>query len=666
MATLAANNPTRFTNLIQGYATTVTAAGTTTLTATSAYQQFFTGTTTQTVRLPLTTTLVNGMQYMIVNTSTNTVTVQTNGGAAITTVATGTDQAFTCINNSVDAATSWSFQSSALSPTLAGDVTGPIATNTVDFIQSVRTVATTGATSRISFGNSSPNSFNGCIGIGSTTFPSSVGDTSNSVGIGVFAGGVGNGSQSVCIGYGCGQRLLDNSTAVGFFNGSNSATSSTGASDAFGSLVLYPHTTQTQLYKRAVGFGSQSLSVLGAANFFSDDNNSFGYLNFESQGLKPGTGNVCMGFEAMKYNYDGDYSVGIGYQAHFSPLGTRVTSTMTQTSVLTVTVDTAGQPTMTPQMMGLTLRQRFNGYTADRRILNITSSTVFTVDSGANFTSQFAYPLFPTSNNVAIGAQSLENVQSQYNVAVGYNALTALTVPSFTSGTVSVTNGTTTVTGVDTSWNVNWNITRAYIAFGSTYPYKAYQIASINSQTSLTLSTTFAETTLSGSAYVLSLGGEAPGNIAIGYNAGSSVTSGTGNILIGGYTGGTAPVSATGHDNIVFSDPSAAQKLVMAPHTSRVYNSPSTINAASYSQAFLDASLIFTTTNCTLTLLSAATYPGQTLIVKNVTANSVTSNASNVYPLGSNTLGTAILTAVAGTWAMLQSDGANWRIMMAN
>ena len=96
------------------------------------------------------------------------------------------------------------------------------------------------------------------------------------------------------------------------------------------------------------------------------------------------------------------------------------------------------------------------------------------------------------------------------------------------------------------------------------------------------------------------------------------------------------------------------------------FKAPSTINAGTYTQKTSDASLIITTTNCVITLLSASSYPGQILFVKNITNNSLTSASSNVVPLGSATAGTAILSATAGKFAMLQSDGSNWVVMMAN
>lgn len=61
------------------YTTIATAAGTTTLTVSSAHDQFFTGTTTQTVLLPVTSTLGLGHEFYFVNNSTGIVTIQSSG-----------------------------------------------------------------------------------------------------------------------------------------------------------------------------------------------------------------------------------------------------------------------------------------------------------------------------------------------------------------------------------------------------------------------------------------------------------------------------------------------------------------------------------------------------------------------------------------------------------
>lgn len=70
-------------NLIQGFTTTVTAAGTTTLTVGSTHLQYFTGSTTQTLVMPVAATLVNGTQFKFVNQSSGNVTVQSSGGTSL-------------------------------------------------------------------------------------------------------------------------------------------------------------------------------------------------------------------------------------------------------------------------------------------------------------------------------------------------------------------------------------------------------------------------------------------------------------------------------------------------------------------------------------------------------------------------------------------------------
>lgn len=95
--------------LAPGYATTATAAGTTTLTAASARNQYFTGATTQTVVLPVVSTLVAGTsRFRIVNNSTGNVTVQSSGGNTILVLAPGAEVEFVCILITGTTAASWS------------------------------------------------------------------------------------------------------------------------------------------------------------------------------------------------------------------------------------------------------------------------------------------------------------------------------------------------------------------------------------------------------------------------------------------------------------------------------------------------------------------------------------------------------------------------------
>lgn len=96
-------------NIKLGYTTTATAAGTTTLTSASNNQQFFTGSTTQTVVLPVTSTLALGLSYLIVNNSTGVITVQSSGLNTITFVPAGDSVKCTCILTTGTTTASWSF-----------------------------------------------------------------------------------------------------------------------------------------------------------------------------------------------------------------------------------------------------------------------------------------------------------------------------------------------------------------------------------------------------------------------------------------------------------------------------------------------------------------------------------------------------------------------------
>ena len=95
---------------VPGYTTTATAAGSTTLTVASTYNQYFTGVTTQTVVLPVTSTLVLGFQFDITNMSTGVVTVNSSGGNAVVAMVPLSRVTVTCILTSGTSAASWDIQ----------------------------------------------------------------------------------------------------------------------------------------------------------------------------------------------------------------------------------------------------------------------------------------------------------------------------------------------------------------------------------------------------------------------------------------------------------------------------------------------------------------------------------------------------------------------------
>lgn len=102
-----ANSNLLANSLISGWRTTATAAGTTTLTIADVYQQYFTGSSTQTVKLP-TTSVVAGQQYQIVNQSTGVVTVQSSGANTVTILAGSTSAIFTALVATPTTAANWS------------------------------------------------------------------------------------------------------------------------------------------------------------------------------------------------------------------------------------------------------------------------------------------------------------------------------------------------------------------------------------------------------------------------------------------------------------------------------------------------------------------------------------------------------------------------------
>jgi autotransporter-associated beta strand protein len=68
----------------------------------------------------------------------------------------------------------------------------------------------------------------------------------------------------------------------------------------------------------------------------------------------------------------------------------------------------------------------------------------------------------------------------------------------------------------------------------------------------------------------------------------------------------------------------------------------------------------------TLTFPSASASTGTEFHIKTITNNAVNSNANNVVLLAGGSAQAGILSATAGKWATIVSDGSNWVIMQAN
>lgn len=102
-----ANSNLSANSFIAGFASTASSGASTTLTVASAEVQQITGTLTHTVVMPVTSTLVQGQAYQIINNSSGAVTVNSSGGNAIQVMAANTTLFLDCILTSGTTAASW-------------------------------------------------------------------------------------------------------------------------------------------------------------------------------------------------------------------------------------------------------------------------------------------------------------------------------------------------------------------------------------------------------------------------------------------------------------------------------------------------------------------------------------------------------------------------------
>lgn len=95
-------------SIATGFTTTATAAGTTTMDITSTEIQYWTGSSTQTIKLP-TTSVLAGARYTIVNQSTGSITVQSSGANTIVVLGAGMSAIFTAVVATPTTAANWDY-----------------------------------------------------------------------------------------------------------------------------------------------------------------------------------------------------------------------------------------------------------------------------------------------------------------------------------------------------------------------------------------------------------------------------------------------------------------------------------------------------------------------------------------------------------------------------
>lgn len=156
--TFAANN------FMGNLTSTVTAAGTTTLTDSSARTQVFTGTSTQNCVLPDARNLQIGWEYQIVNRSSGAVTVKDGASSTLLTLSASSAVTVTCLSTSTLAG-SWDYNSTSFGGTVTSFSSGNLSPL---FTTSVATATTTPALS-FSLSNAAAGTWFGNNTAGSTT-----------------------------------------------------------------------------------------------------------------------------------------------------------------------------------------------------------------------------------------------------------------------------------------------------------------------------------------------------------------------------------------------------------------------------------------------------------------------------------------------------------------
>lgn len=247
-----ANSNVKVNTIIENFTTTVTAAGTTVLTAATSPLQQFTGTTTQTVTLPDCTTLSIGFQINILNRSTGTITVNNNGGSLQTSIVNGLQSILTCTNIS-SANGVWDVSSAAGT----GSVTS--VTGTANQI----TVATGTTTPVIAIAN--PVTFPGAMTAGGALAMAANKIT-----------GLANGTVStdaVAFSQISGFRILQ---IVSGSTTSNTSTSSTTYVTANLSVTITPASTSSKIFVIVVSQGNAAAATDGNFTLFRNNTTNLG------------------------------------------------------------------------------------------------------------------------------------------------------------------------------------------------------------------------------------------------------------------------------------------------------------------------------------------------------------------------------------------------------
>ncbi len=186
------------------YTSTATAAGTTTLTNASTAVQYFTGATTQTVVLPVVTTLTNGWMFKIANNSSGLVTVQSSGANTLFILPSNGWATFTCVDTAGGTGlASWGIEAGVATTSLKT----AMGNGSVAALGGIGIAGSASGTTSVAIGGSAAGT--GAIAVGSSSSASANG------GIALGASANSNVTNGVAIGNSASTSGIASSVSVG-------------------------------------------------------------------------------------------------------------------------------------------------------------------------------------------------------------------------------------------------------------------------------------------------------------------------------------------------------------------------------------------------------------------------------------------------------------------
>jgi hypothetical protein len=277
-------------------------------------------------------------------------------------------------------------------------------------------------------------------------------------------------------------------------------------------------------------------------------------------------------------------------------------------------------------------------------LLDITSGNnniAFGDDAGQNITTGVSNILIGSNagenltdgqGNTAIGVNALDYSNVNYNTAIGGGALSFLN---------STSNGRNTAVGYQAMSMLFSGADN--VAVG----YDAGRLSNAGSNLATNANSIFI------GSDARSLTTSAQNEVVIGYqgrgNGSNTVTIGNSSTTNNYFNGIIRTTSTIMQTAGVLTVTTASANLNTSPNNT-------------YAYVIVDYA-----GTCTLTLPTASNWTGREIKVKTITANTVVCPSPGVVvPLAGGSAGTAILSATAGKWATLVSDGTNWIIMQAN